>query len=252
MLGVDQDARVCIIEMKNEEATEDVLPQVLQYAIWAETQPDSIKAIWLESENKPEDIEIDWDNLEIRILVIAPSFRDTVPRMAGKIGYPMDLVQIQRFSFESDEFILVDVLEEKPGQKAISTKVLGDWDWAYYEKEHGAKATSQFQRAVVEIQKIVENKGWGMNYNLNKYYTGFKLGNRVVFSVNWGGTHAWNVRFKLPPGEYEDAEFMTWEFQRYEADFKEALFRPLDRDVADLTELEEVFVAAYKYISGAK
>jgi len=70
MLGVDQDARVCIIELKNHEADENILPQALSYAIWAETNPDSIKAIWLESKQKPEGIEIDWDNLDIRIILI--------------------------------------------------------------------------------------------------------------------------------------------------------------------------------------
>ena len=65
MLGFDQDGRVCIIELKNVEATEDILPQALGYAIWAETNPDSIKAIWLESKERPEEIEIDWDNLDL-------------------------------------------------------------------------------------------------------------------------------------------------------------------------------------------
>src|SRR5690606_7294503 len=67
MLGVDQDARVCIVELKNAEANEDVLSQALGYAMWAETNPDSIKAIWLESKHRPEDIALDWDNLDIRI-----------------------------------------------------------------------------------------------------------------------------------------------------------------------------------------
>jgi len=88
MLGVDQDARVCIIELKNQEAGDDTLPQALSYAIWAETNPDSIKAICLESKQRPEDIEIDWDKLEIRVILAAPSFSSTVPRMAGKIGDP--------------------------------------------------------------------------------------------------------------------------------------------------------------------
>ena len=43
LLGVDQDESVCIIEMKNIEVSEEILPQVLGYAIWAETNPDSIK-----------------------------------------------------------------------------------------------------------------------------------------------------------------------------------------------------------------
>ncbi len=65
---VDCDARICIIELKNDEASEDILPQALGYAICAETNPDSIRAIWLESKQKPEDIEIDWDKLDIRVI----------------------------------------------------------------------------------------------------------------------------------------------------------------------------------------
>jgi hypothetical protein len=123
MLGVDQDARVCIIELKNQEAGEDILPQALGYAIWAETNPDSIKAIWLESKQKPEDIEIDWDNMDVRVVLIAPSFKSTVPRMAGKIGYPIDLVQVRRYGFEGEEFLLVEVLEEEAPTKVSTTGI---------------------------------------------------------------------------------------------------------------------------------
>jgi hypothetical protein len=122
MLGVDQDSRICIIELKNEEAEESILPQSLQYAIWAETNPDSIKAIWLESKQKPDGVTIDWDNLDIRIVLIAPSFKQNVPRMARKIGYPVDLIQVRRYSFKEDEFILVEVLEETVAK--IITEVL--------------------------------------------------------------------------------------------------------------------------------
>ena len=250
LLGVDQDARVCIIEMKNVEVSEDILPQVLSYAIWAETNPDSIKAIWLEAEKKPEDIELDWDNLEIRVLVIAPAFKQTVPRMAGKVGYPIDLVQIQRFTFEENEFLLVEVLEAKPQPKVSTTKFMGEWDWNYYESEHGKKATDQFRRVVIGIEKFLQDQGWDMSYNLNKYYTGFKLGVRVVFSVNWGGPHAWNVCFKIPDGIVEKHDFKSWEFQRYDSGFKEVVIRPKDRDSFDVSELEPLFIAAFKHISG--
>lgn len=37
--------------------------KVLGYAIWAETNADSIKAIWLESERKPEGIELAYPSL---------------------------------------------------------------------------------------------------------------------------------------------------------------------------------------------
>jgi len=252
MLGVDQDSRVCIIEMKNEEVTEDILPQILKYAIWAETNPDSIKAIWLECPHKPEDIELDWDNLEIRVIVVAPAYRSTVPRITGKIGYPIDLIHLRRFVFVNDEFLVVDTLEEKPQPKRGTTKVMIDWDWNYYESEHGQEATGQFRNAVEHIQKFVKKKEWDLPYNLNKYYTGFKLGNRVVFSVGWGGTHAWNVRMKLPKDLVVGFESPSWEFQRHNEEFHEATFRPRDRKEADLSELEDLLVTAYKYVSGTR
>ena len=194
MLGVDQDSRICIIEMKNVEVDESILPQVLSYAMWAETNPDSIKAIWLESKHKPEDVELEWDNLEVRIIVVAPSFRPTVLRMASKINYPLNLFQIQRFGFENDEFLFVEVLSDQPLPKVTTTKVMGDWDWEYYQKEHGKEATDQFHKAVDSLEIFVKQQGWDLPYNLNKYYAGFKAGTKVVFGVLLG----WNSGMECP------------------------------------------------------
>ena len=250
MIGVDKDARICIIEMKNVEVGEDILPQILGYAMWAETNPDSIKAIWLESKHKPEDIELDWDNLDVRAIVVAPGFRSTVLRMANKIGYPLDLVQIQRFTFEDDEFLLVEVLAELPSPKIISTKVMGIWDWEYYEKEHGKEATDQFRKAVDELHHFVQKNKWDIPYNLNKYYVGFKLGNRVIFSISWGGTHAWNVRMKIPQELASSFKSDNWETQRYDNDFHEALFKPKNRKSAGSSDLEPLLIQAFVLNSG--
>lgn len=252
MLGVDQDGRVCMIELKNDEADEDILPQALGYAIWAETSPDSIKAIWLESKQQPEDIEIDWDKLDIRVILIAPSFRSTVPRMAGKLGYPIDLIQVRRYCFEEEEFLLVETIEDKPQPKVSTTKVLEEWDWEYYESEHGGEATAQLRQAVGSAATLVDEKGWDIPYNLNKYYVGFKQGNKLVFSIGWGGTYAWNLRLKLPEDIAKSFEGKQWEFQRYDQAFHEAVFRHLQPNSPDIRELEELFVEAYKYVSGAR
>lgn len=252
MLGVDQDNRICLIELKKVEATEDVLPQALGYAIWAETNPDSIKAIWLESKNKPEDVQIDWDNLDIRIILIAPSFNYAVQRMAGKIGYQVDMVQVRRYGFEQDEFVLVDITKPKPIDKGKTTKVAGTWDWDYYESEHDKKATGQFHRAVDQITALVKQHRWDIECNLNKYYTGFKLGNKVVFGVAWGGAKAWKVKFKLSEEEAKSFVGQQWQFQTYDATFGEAIFRPLQPETADVSELEPLFVQAYERVAGVK
>ena len=252
MLGVDQDARVCIIELKNQMADEDILPQALGYAIWAETNPDSIKAIWLESKLKPEDIDIDWDNLDIRVVLVAPAFKGTVPRMARKIGYPITLIQVRRYTFDDDEFLLVEEIEDKGQPKVVTTKGITNWDWDYYESEHGKEATVQFKRAVESIANIVRKHGWNLPYNLNKYYTGFKFGNRVVFHVAWSGTYAWRVKVKLAKETLEDFHPTQWELQSYDETFHEAVLKPLRPNEPDFEEIEGLFVKAYHRIASGK
>ncbi len=249
MLAVDQDARICIIELKNQPADEDILPQALGYAIWAETNPDSVKAIWLESKQKPENIQIDWDKLDIRLILVAPSFKNTVSRMAGKIGYPIDLVQIRRYSFEENEFISVEFIDEQPNTKVTTTKGVTTWDWDYYETEHGQEATAQFRKAVESIDVLVKKKGWNLPYKLNKYYVGFKFGSRVIFNVTWGGTYAWKLKFKLPKNLSVSFKGQDWEFQTYDDTFGEAIFRPLKKS-PDIQELEHFFVESYKHVTG--
>lgn len=72
IVGIDYDGNVCIVEMKNVNVDASIIPQVLQYAFWAETNPDSIKTLWLETDDKPDDLSISWDDFKVRIIVIAP------------------------------------------------------------------------------------------------------------------------------------------------------------------------------------
>lgn len=250
MLGVDQDANICLIEMKNVDVSEDVLPQVLTYAMWAETNPDSIKAIWLESKEKPEDIQIDWDKLELRIIIIAPSFRPTVLKMASKINYPLDLIQVQRFSYDDDEFIVIETLEDAVAKKVTSTKTMQDWTWEYYEENHGKEATREFKKVVEAINDFVIKQGWNLPYNINKYYTGFKLRSRVVFDVAWSGTYTWRIEMKVPVEVANKFEGKDWEFQRQDYSFKNAVFKLKKDEFKDIKELEGLLVVAYNNISG--
>jgi len=246
MLGVDQDANICIIEMKNAQVSEDILPQVLGYAMWAETNPDSVKAIWLESKNKPDDIQIDWDSIQVRVIVIAPSFRSNILKMT----YPVDLVQIQRFSYENDEFILVETIEDSITRKPSVTTTLQDWTWEYYEENHSRETTKEFKKTVEALDLFAKDMDWNLPYNLNKYYTGFKFANKVVFDVGWSGISTWDLRIKIPEEIAENFEGDKWEYQRYDAQFKNALFRSKSGKSEDIHELQHLLVMAYKRISG--
>ncbi len=245
MIGIDTDNRICIIELKNVEANEDIVPQALQYAIWAETNPDSIKSLWLESKNKSEDLKPDWDNLDIRILLVAPGFRQNVLKMSKKINYPVELYKVRRYGISDDEFISVEVLELDE-KKIISTKAKEDWTWEFYEKEHSKESMLQFKNVVQQIEDYCKKQNWNLPYNLNKYYTGFKSGTRVVFCVAWGAAYTWNVKFKISDKDALAFKSDNWEYQRYDYSFKEALFKAKDPENADIKELDILFKKAYE------
>lgn len=250
MIGIDQDRRICIIELKNVLTDESILPQILSYAIWAETSPDSLKAIWLESERKPDEMVPDWDHLDLRLILVAPGFKSGVARMAAKIGYPIDLIQIRRFNLDEAECLLVESLDTSLPPKVITTKTRGEWDWKYYEKEHGVEATSQFRRVVEALAALAQRNGWDLQYNLNKNYVGFKLGNRLVFAVSWHGAKAWKVECSVQRKPPADFKGQHWELQRYDKDFDNAIFRPLNPETADVGELEPYLRASYKALAG--
>ena len=250
MLGVDPDGNICLIEMKNVQVSEDVLPQVLSYAVWAETNPDSIKAIWLEAKNKPEDINIDWDSIQIRIIIIAPSFNPNVLRMSSKINYAVDLIQIQRFSDDQDEFILVEALEDTSHKKVGITKPMGDWSWEYYEENHGKDATAEFKKTVDALAAFVKEQKWNLTYNLNKYYTGFKLGYKIVYSVQWDSTQKWSLKLKIPEEVAKNYKSQKWAYQRYDKSFNDAIFRTLSGNYENIDELKDLLILAYKHVSG--
>ena len=52
ILGLDSDNNVVIIEVKDEEVDENVILQVMRYAFWVETNPDSVKSLWYEKKRE--------------------------------------------------------------------------------------------------------------------------------------------------------------------------------------------------------
>src|SRR5881296_3063912 len=111
IIGIDVDSKVCIIEMKNVPIDAAVIPQILEYAIWAESNPDSIKSLWLEAPGRPDDRTIDWDDLEVRVLVVAPSIDRATLEHVNKINYQVELVEMTRWTSGRDTWLLVNRLE---------------------------------------------------------------------------------------------------------------------------------------------
>ena len=251
MIGIDQEHKVCIIELKNQTAAADVLQQVLGYAIWAETNPDSIKNLWLETPNQPEGVEVDWNNMDLRIMVVAPRFAPAVQRLAEKINYEIELLKIQRFKHESDEFILVEQLEQESQPKVGTTRILATYDRNFYETSHGKDAVNQFLNVVDAFETLIASKGWHLITKFNKGYVSFKYGTRSVLGVDWDSTHLWSVFVKVPKSVAESIKIAGWDNTKYSENWKQQHYRSADPDDPDVEALMPIIDAAYKNISGS-
>ena len=148
IIGVDNDGNICIVEMKNTTVDSSIILQILQYVIWAENNPDSIKALWLECENKPDDISVNWDNPQIRIVVIAPNILRSALGIVSKINYQMDMIEIQRWVEGKNQLLLVNKLEEDLRRKVKTATGLVVYDEEFYKRQYNKNSVNEFIRYV--------------------------------------------------------------------------------------------------------
>lgn len=162
IVGIDNDGNICIVEMKNVTVDASIIPQVLEYAFWAETNPDSIKTLWLECENKPDDLEISWDDFRVRIIIIAPSILRSTLDIATKINYQVDLIEVKRWVDEDNQFLLVNKLEEEKRAKATPVSGLQTYNEDFYLMEYNKNSAKEFLRYCREVESIIREKGWAL------------------------------------------------------------------------------------------
>lgn len=202
IIGIDANGAVCIIEMKNVAVNASIIPQVLSYAIWAESNPDSIKNLWLEKKEKEkedfEEIEIDWEDYSVRILIIAPEIDPTTLNFRDKITYDIDLVEIKRWTDDKNSFLLVSPLVAKNVNKIKPVKGRPEYTQEYYNQYRNKKSVTEFFKYITETEKLLKSKGYQLEKKFNKHYCGFKYGFFNVFVIAWVGTKTFAFRFKLP------------------------------------------------------
>lgn len=222
IIGIDNDGNICIIEMKNVTVDATIIPQVLQYAFWAETNPDSIKSLWLEADNKPDDLSVAWDDFEIRIIVIAPTILRSTLDIVNKINYQVDLVEVKRWAEGDNSFLLVNRLEPDQARRpARPVSGLETYDADFYLSRYNKTSAKEFIRYVQETEDLVREKGWSLETKFNKHYCGFKAGFFIAFGVKWIGSKTFAFFVKLPEAE---ANGITPQMTRYEAQWKEAVY----------------------------
>jgi hypothetical protein len=244
MIGIDRDNNIVIIENKNAAITEDILPQIMRYAVWAETNPDSIRAMWLEAENRPEDIDVEWENVDIRIIVLAPSIKLSVPRLLKKINYNVELIEVKRFVLGNDECILLNKLEEEPESRTRPVHGREDYGRDFYKQYMNSKSVDLFFQVVGDIERLVERRGWNLQRKFNKYYAGFKAGFPNVFGVNWVGSKSFGFFFKVSAAQFSRVKKLSPYPMEYDERWKQATVRYDEK--MKVRKLEKVFAEVYR------
>ncbi len=247
IVGIDNDGNICIIEMKNVTVDASIIPQVLQYAFWAETNPDSIKSLWLECDNKPDDIAISWDSFQVRIIVIAPSILRSTLDIVEKINYPVDLIEVKRWVEEKNFLYLVNKLEADPKTTRIKpTSGMQHYDEEFYKKEYNKKSAIEFIKYAKELEKFISKKEWNLDLKFNKHYCGFKAGFFNAFGIQWVGTKTFAFFFKLSEDE---AKSTNIKITKYESQWKQAVYYIVPGKTK-IVEYEPLFELAYKKLTG--
>jgi hypothetical protein len=253
LIGMDKENNIIIIELKDEPATSAIIPQVLKYAFWVENNPDSIKALWLEKEDRPEDFMPEWDKLNIKIRIIAPEFRPEVIRLIYKINYVVELTELKRFNYENDSFVLFDTLEIPDDERKKTATGTDTYDKAYYEKEgYDPFAIETFFKKIEEVENLIKKKEWNLNLNYNKGYVSFKHGFPNLFGIYFMNLKTICIFFKIRKKQAEDIEInKNIKMYSYVDYWKEARYR-IDSADFDINDLMPLFEAAYKNIVGRR
>lgn len=251
MIGVDKENNVVIIEMKNDDVDENIIPQVLRYAMWAEANPDSIRALWLECKDKPDDISINWDSLNVKLIIIAPSIRLNALRSVNKINYQVDLLEINKFGIKNNEFILVNKLEPESSKEPRITRGLGVYDKDFYLENYNNASVEVFFHTIGKVEKLIKKKGWKLDKKLNKGYANFKYGFPGVFGITWVGSKTFCLFFKLEKKTAEKIKIPNVKPYRYEEQWNQVLYK-VDSKEYNIYKLMPLFEASYKYITGTK
>ena len=247
IVGLDNDGNICIIEMKNVTVDASIIPQVLQYAFWAETNPDSIKSLWLESSDKPDDLTISWDNFKVRIIVIAPKILASTLDIVDKINYQVDLIEVNRWIEGDNHLLFVNKLEkEEKKSKFKPVTGLENYDEEFYKKEYNKDSARQFIKYVHEVESIISSRNWNLETKFNKHYCGFKAGFFNAFGIKWVGTKTFAFFFKLTLKEAEDTGLQT---TKYESLWKEAIYY-IDPKKTKTEDFIPLFEKAYKKLTG--
>jgi hypothetical protein len=183
LLGINRDGEIAVIELKKDPVGIEILPQVLTYRVWWKARPDAAKSLWAECKNRPENLEPNWSSYDPKVIVVAPSFEEDLPRIIASEGLRISLVELTRYEHSGTTFVLVDeVSRDWVPQSLVAAQQDYDWPW-YEENVFFTEEEARWAKAIVEkLKDLFARRGWSYSLKFAKWYIAFKRGaNRVVW-----------------------------------------------------------------------
>lgn len=246
MIGVDSEGSIVIIENKNISVDEKIISQVLNYALWAESNPDSLRNLWIEA--SAEGVEPNWDNLQIRIMIVAPEIKQHLAKFMSKIGYPVDLLEIKKFNLGKNEFIILNKIEVSDiASRPVHSKKA--YDFAFYARNHNKESVKKFEEVVRKVERFLKKNGLDLEKRFSQNYVGFKYGFPLVFGIQWLGTKSFGFFFKMPKSMMKKIIVSGLEFKGYVDRWSQVEYK-INLVNFDIEKLLPVFTASNKYIKG--
>lgn len=251
LLAMDQSleqGKLLLIELKNRPADINVLVQVLRYASWVSTSPDSIKLLLEKGGLGAEDAD-----LKPRIVIVAPDIEDELVELSQYIAaFEFSFLQVRRFRLGPEFLVVVETKTITP-EKKTPVSVQEEWNWERYERDlRIPKARLDLGKWLVsKIQDVCAEKGWSLEFRFRKGYTPFQMpGNWNVIGTENRWAKGWCIWFKLPaPPEEVGLTVPLWAEQTYWAKDWHIFYINVTGKHVDFAELEPFFEHAHGYVA---
>lgn len=246
LIGIDKDKNICIIEMKNVTVDPSVISQIMKYAIWAEMNPDSVKGLYDQYKNIPEEYKINWNNkYQVRIIVIAPRILETTVDLVDKISWKLDLIEVKRWL--NDEELILSVNELHPEKKKRPKAITPTHDYTpeYYYERFDKQTVDYFFKVIEQINEIITRKTWSLSARFNNNYCCFKKKFMNAFYIKFVGYKKLGLFIKATR---KNSENFLEKITKYDQGSHEA-FIMLDPQNTNIQDLEQLLEMAYLKIN---
>lgn len=195
LLALDKESKqILVVELKDKEIDERVLPQLLRYGSWVKKNPNSIKYKILKSMDVDQE-DIDYQN--IQLVVVAPNIKRSLADISKYIeAFDFSLKEFNRMIDRETgkEFILVDdILPSFDEPPKLSTKY--DMDW--YEKKLRDNNFRQLKQILSSVDEMIEEEGWNLGQKFIKNSIRYQRSGNNAIKVDPRKRDEHMIKFRL-------------------------------------------------------